>query len=550
MTILPSTYESIAIKKVNERNSNFKEEWLIPSTKLPPTERTDVLNWIRESGHLTDNELEITETDAPRIVDNIKSRKWSAYEVTYAFCHRASIAQQLSNCLSEVFFEEGLQQAIELDKYQQEHDDVVGPLHGLPISLKDNINIKGQATTIGIVNFCFNPAKFEEDASLVKLFRKLGAVFYVKTNVPVAMMMPETTNHIYGNTTNPLNRNLSAGGSSGGEVALISLHGSPLGVGSDIGGSLRIPASFTNLYTIKPTFGRFPTYGTRSGLPGLESVNSVNGPLTDSLETLEFYCKTIIGNEPWLYDPKVNEIPWRSIKLPSQLNFAILIDDLQVRPTPPIRRGVNQVKDALIQNGHNVIDWEPLHHLRLSKIVTSFFTSDGGVHVKKETEQTGEPFFPYMKMYGTTPEMKVSELWKLQSERTTLIKEYLEKWNDTCAQTSNGRPIDAIIMPATPFAGSPNGKFHDYVGYTSPFNLLDYSVGIFPVTRADKNLDKIEPKPTEFYSATDEKVWSDYDPNESHGGAVALQMIGRRYQEEKVIEMMKLVGLLLDKQSS
>lgn len=541
-----NTYKEIAQRKVKERDAKFKPEWLIPEDQLPSEEVTDVSNWISKSGHLSKEEIAITETEAPQIVANIKAGTWSAYQVASAFCHRASIAQQLTNCLSEVFFEEGLQQALELDEYQKKHNDVKGPLHGLPVSLKDNLNIKGQPTTVGIVNFCYNPAKFEEDATIVKILRDMGAVFYVKTNVPVAMMMPETTNHIYGNTTNPLNRNLSAGGSSGGEVALITLKGSPLGIGSDIGGSLRIPASFTNLFTLRPTFGRFPTYGSRSGLPGLESVNSVNGPISGSIDALEFYCKTIVDQEPWLHDPKVNEIPWRPVEFDSPLNFAILVDDLQVRPTPPIRRGVNLVKDLLVKNGHDVIEWEPTDHLRLSEIMTKFFISDGGVHVKRETEQTGEPFFPYMKMYGTTPEMTVSELWKLHSERTGLIKAYLERWNETSKKTKNGKPIDAIIMPATPFAGNPNGKFHDYVGYTSPFNALDYSVGIFPVTRADKDLDPVDPEPEAFYTRTDENVWRDYNPEETHGGAVALQMVGRKYQEEKVIELMKLVTSLIE----
>lgn len=546
MTKASPTYKAIAERKVKERDAKFKKEWLIPESDLPSQDVNDVTNWINKSGFLSEEEIAITETDAPGIISNIKEKKWTSFQVASAFCHRASIAHQLTNCLSEVFFDECLEQALELDEYQKQHNDVKGPLHGLPISLKDNLNIKGQPTTVGIVNFCYNPPQFDEDATIVKILRELGAVFYVKTNVPVAMMMPETTNHIYGNTTNPLNRKLSAGGSSGGEVALISLKGSVLGIGSDIGGSLRIPASFTNMYTLRPTFGRFPTYGSRSGLPGLESVNSVNGPISGSLSTLELYCKTIIDQEPWLHDPKVNEITWRPVQFTSPLNFAILVDDLQVRPTPPIRRGVNLVKDLLIKNGHEVIDWEPTHHLRLSQIITQFFTSDGGIHVKRETEKTGEPFFPYMKMYGTTPEMTVSELWKLHSERTTLIKDYLERWNATCKKTKNGKPIDAIIMPATPFAGSPNGKFHDYVGYTSPFNVLDYAVGIFPVTRADKDLDPVDPKPETFYTSTDEKVWGDYNPEESHGGAVALQMVGRKYQEEKVIEMMKLVTKLIE----
>lgn len=540
MTVEVPKYKEISKKKIAERDAKFIEEWLIPSEKLPSSDLKDVSQWIPKSGYLSEAELEITESNCVEILENIKNKKWTALQVTKAFCHRASIAHQLVNCLSEVFFEDAFKQAEDLDKYQLETGKVMGPLHGLPISLKDNFNIKGQPTSIGIVNFTYNPKEMDEDSVLVKLFRDSGAVFYVKTNVPVAMMMPESTNHIFGNTSNPLNRELSAGGSSGGEAALLALKGSPIGVGSDIGGSIRIPASFQNLWAIRPSFGRFPTYGARSGLPGLESVNSVNGPLTTSLDSLHHYCKTVVDLQPWLSDPKVIEIPWRPVELPSKLNVAVVIDDGWVRPTPPIIRGMEKTIKSLKDAGHTIIDWNPSEHLRLSQIISSFFVSDGGVHIRKETDATGETLFPYMENYGTTPEMGVAELWKLQAERTSLIKKFLDRWNSTAEETGNGKPIDCIILPATPFPGNPNGKFHDYVGYTSPFNLLDYSVGIFPVTRADKELDKKEERES-FYSKTDENVWKDYDPVESHGGAVALQLVGRKHQEEKVLSMLQVV---------
>ncbi|KAK6203331.1 Acetamidase [Scheffersomyces amazonensis] len=545
MTVPKHSYKDIAAKKVKLRNAKFNAKWLVPEDQLPSPDTKDVLNWIESSGNLTDKELKITGSIAETILDNIKTKEWTAYDVASAFCHRASIAHQLTNCLTEVFFDEALERATELDKYYEDTGKLVGPLHGLPISLKDNFNIKGKATTVGIVNFCFNPEYFEEDAVLVKLLREQGAVFYVKTNVPVAMMMPESINHIWGNTTNPMNRLLSSGGSSGGEAALIKLKGSVIGVGSDIGGSIRIPASFQNLYAIRPTFGRFPTYGARSGLPGLESVNSVNGPLTNTLEDLELYCKSVLACEPWLHDGKCIEIPWRKVQIPEKLNIAICGDDLITRPTPPVRRGISIIKEALIKDGHDVIDWEPIDHLRLAQICTSFFLSDGGVHITKETDATGETLFPYMTNYGTSPELKVSELWKLHAERTTLIKKYLDRWLASGSLTKNGKPIDAIIMPTTPFAGNPNGKYHDSVAYTSPFNLLDYSVGIFPVTRANKDLDPVDDSSSN-YTPTDTKIWRDYNPEESHGGAVALQIIGRKFQEEKVIEMLKVITKLIN----
>lgn len=538
------SYEVIASKKRKQRDKNFKRDWIVAEEKLPPLSSTSVIGWIEECGELTAKQLEITSSSASQILQAVHDETWSAYEVAEAFCHRASLAHQLTNCLSEVFFDEGLNQARQLDEYFKETCKLKGPLHGLPISLKDNINVKGHATTLGIVLFSFSPEKFDEDSVILAMLRDMGAVLYVKTNVPVAMMMPESINHIYGNTTNPLNRKLSAGGSSGGEAALLALKGSPLGIGSDIGGSIRIPATFNNLYSLKPTFGRFPTYGSRSGLPGLESVNSVNGPLTTSMDSLELYCKALVGAEPWNYDPKAIPIPWRNIELPEQLNFAFLHDDGVVRPTPPILRGMNIVRQNVLNNKHNVLEWELQDHLRLSELITEFFLSDGGKHVKHECDKTGEPFFPYMEMYGTAPEKGVAELWALQSERTKLIKRYLDRWNATAEVTGNGRPIDVIILPATPFPGNPNGKFQNYVGYTSPFNALDYAVATIPVTNADSTIDTREER-TEFYGDTDKAVYDNYNEEESHGGAVCLQVVGRKFEEEKVIAIVKHLAEIL-----
>ena len=109
----------------------------------------------------------------------------------------------------------------------------MGPLHGLPISLKDNFNLKGLDATVGFASHVDDPAK--ADSTLASLLEEAGAVFYVKTNVPTAMMIAETVNNVFGRTTNPRNRQTTSGGSSGGEASLIVMKGSPLGVGSDIG---------------------------------------------------------------------------------------------------------------------------------------------------------------------------------------------------------------------------------------------------------------------------------------------------------------------------
>lgn len=536
------TYKQVALEKRKKRDSKFIKEWLIKENDLPGPEIQDVLQWPVNSGYLNQVEVAITESSVPEISEKLRSKEWSSYQVTSAFCHRASIAHQLVNCLSEVFFEEGLEMAKELDDFYEKTGQLKGPLHGIPISLKDNLNVKGQATTIGFVGFSFNPEEFEYDSAIVASLREMGAVFCFKTNVPVAMMMPESVNFIYENTCNPFNRSLTSGGSSGGECALGALLGSCYwGIGSDIGGSLRIPAAMQNLFTLRPSSGRFTTFGARSGLPGLESVASVNGPISTRLENLEFYCKTLINEgKPWNHDPKCLEIPWREIELPETLTFAVLKDDGVVKPYPGISRGIEIAVQQLRKRGHEVIEWEPMHHKRLGDIITKFFLSDGGVHCKEYADLSGEPFFPYMEMYNSVEEMGVAELWDLHAERTKLCKEYLDNWNKTAERTKTGKPIDAIIMPVSPYSGVSIGKFK-YVGYTSVFNALDWAAGTIPVTRVDKNIDSKE----ENYvprNNLDKETYENYSAEDVHGGAVAIQIVCKKLQEEKVVKLMKLVS--------
>ncbi len=208
----------------------------------------------------------------------------------------------------------------------------MGPLHGLPVSLKDNFFLAGLDSTVGFVSHVDDPA--EHEATLAVLLQRAGAVFYVKTNVPTAMMIAETVNNLFGRTVNPRNRALTSGGSSGGESALLVLGGSPVGVGTDIGGSLRIPAACTGIFTLRPSSGRFPTLGCRSGLPGQEAVLSVNGPMGRTLADLDVYCRAVVAQEPWRVDPRCLPIPWRDVELPPRLRIAVMRHDGMVRPTP------------------------------------------------------------------------------------------------------------------------------------------------------------------------------------------------------------------------
>jgi amidase len=152
--------------------------------------------------------------------------------------------------LTEILFPEAIARAKSLDEHLETTGQVVGPLHGLPISLKDCLITPPHPSSIGMAYYANEPTTNE--TVLVSILAKLGAVFYVKTAVPVAMMMMETISNVWGETNGAYHSGTSPGGSSGGEGALLAMRGSPLGVGTDIGGSIRIPASFNGLYGMKP----------------------------------------------------------------------------------------------------------------------------------------------------------------------------------------------------------------------------------------------------------------------------------------------------------
>lgn len=325
----------------------------------------------------------------------------------------------------------------------------MGPLHGLPISLKDNFNLKGLDATIGFTSHVDDPAA--HDATLATMLEQAGAVFYVKTNVPTAMMIAESVNNTFGRTVHPRHRQLTSGGSSGGESALIAFRGSPLGIGTDIGGSLRIPAACTGIFTLRPSFGRFPTLGCRSGLGGQEAVQSVNGPLARSLDDLVLEARAVVDAEPWRHDPRMLPLPWRAAELPRTLRIAVMWDDGMVVPTPPVARALRTAVEKLRAAGHEVVEWDPRDQKQGLSLLGRMFVADGGISVRKELERTGEPFRPEMAPYATAKELGTYDLWQIHLERTGLQKRYLDRWNEA--------GIDAILCPTTPFSSVKNGQF-------------------------------------------------------------------------------------------
>ncbi|KAL3495030.1 amidase signature domain-containing protein [Aspergillus germanicus] len=525
------TWESIAVRKRQALKDSIPAEWVIPADLLPPDDQADVVSFYRESEFFTREEKEITSTIATKVLENLCSGLWTAEEVTRAFCKAAAAGQQLTNCLSEIFFDKAISRAKELDAYFQQTGKTKGPFHGLPISIKDNLNVTGFDTTIGFTSLVDKPAT--SNSVIVDMLLEAGAVLYCKTNVSTAMLIAESVNNTFGRTVHPGNRNLTTGGSSGGEAALIAFGGSRIGIGSDIGGSLRIPAACTGLFALRPSCGRFPNSLARACLEGQESVNGVIGPIASTLEEIVLCSRTIINQKPWLYDPKCLPIPWREpaeIKRP--LRIGVLGNDGVVKPTPPVARALEETVQSLRAAGHEIVPWKPTGHLEMLGVLQQLFVADGGRSVRALLEPTGEPFRPEMSMWESPKELSVYELWQLHRSRNTLCKSYLDRWNDAA--------IDVLLCPATPYSGVENTKLA-YSGYTCVFNLLDYPVVSFPSgVLSDKDLDTAYAHYHPM-SELDAQIQNDYSADAVHGMPVNLQLVGPKLEDETLLAITALV---------
>lgn len=335
------------------------------------------------------------------------------------------------------------------------------------------------------------------ESELVKELRQAGAVLYVKTAVPHTLMSAETTNNIIDYCWNPTNRNLSCGGSSGGEGALMALRGSPVGFGTDIGGSIRIPSAWNGLYGLRPSSGRFPYEGMANSFDGAPGILSVVGPLATTPAGLKLATQAVLSREPWLHDPLVNPIPWRAniyeetskLAQGKKLAFAVLKHDGGCAVHPPVARAVEELTKKLKDQGHKMIEWKPPSHVKLGEIAMKAFSYDGGADAKKAFDLSGE--VPKSVVIGAKEEKQynATQIMEHQLEKREAQKEYMEYWNSTEELTGTGRPVDAFIMPAAPFAAARPGK-SGYINYTAVINVLDYTTAIVPVTKVDSSVDK------------------------------------------------------------
>ncbi|MGH2612090.1 MAG: amidase, partial [Rhabdochlamydiaceae bacterium] len=237
---------------------------------------------------------------AKELSSNIIHKKVSAVEVTQAFVDQIEKVNPLLNAVVQFFPERALQEAKEADERHM-RGNKVGLLHGVPMTVKDTCDVTGFICTMGTQGYKNNLVY--KDATAVARLRQAGAIILGVTNMPECAVAFESDNLNYGRTNNPHDLKRTPGGSSGGEAAIIAAGGSPLGLGADGGGSIRLPAHFCGIAGIKPTQGRIPQTGLlipRDGV-GVPSIVGAFGPLARYVDDLYLARQVLCG--PDKHDP-------------------------------------------------------------------------------------------------------------------------------------------------------------------------------------------------------------------------------------------------------
>ncbi|KAI1421316.1 putative fatty-acid amide hydrolase [Xylaria sp. FL1777] len=525
MSSTPKDYRIIAASKVSQQRCKIPRAWQISSDITKNA--TNYMEIPTTCGILSHVERDITSNyDATALLPKLKAGIFSVEQVTVAFCKRAAIAHQLVNCLTEIFFDKAIERARMLDaKRRETPSEALPPLFGLPISLKDSFQVLGEDTSAGLGCYVNEPA--EENSALAAMLLDLGAVLYCKTNLPQSIMTGDSDNNVFGRTLNPRNIHLTAGGSTGGEGALLALRGSILGAGTDIGGSIRVPSVCNGIYGFRPSVGVIPHGGVRDlTVPGTAGVMSSAGPLATSLRDCSLFLKSIMQAGTWRYDSTVISLPWADLKAKERLRIGLAEDDGIYTPTPPVRRGLRMAADLIRERGDIEIIPITLPNVREHfQDLFDYWTLSGSEYYLEQFGRTGEPLVPSLKATGLllNPGKSLQGFFDLNVRRAEAAKSYLELFRDN--------DLDAILMPPAPHTAVPLDTWSTAT-YTGLWNYLDYPAVVIPVDRVREE-DSVDDVSNAKFGEGDAKLYNLYTgPKMYKDMPVCVQLVGYRHADE------------------
>jgi amidase len=402
----------------------------------------------------------------------IREKQITSEELTQACLKRIAEVNPRLNAVVQLPADTALAEARAADRTLA-HGEIKGPLHGVPFTLKDAIETEGVISTGGTLGRANYVPK--EDATAVKRLRAAGGILLGKTNCPEFGWAWESDNLIYGRTNNPYDLSLSPGGSSGGESAIIAAGGSPFGLGSDAGGSVRFPAHCTGIAAIKPTSGRVPRTGHFPGPGGTLDALWQIGPLARSVEDLNTILPIIAGLD-W-NDPSVVPMPLGDA---AKVNFnglrvAFHTDNGVETPSQETVDAVLAVAKALETSVAAVEETRPPGIEQTYDLYFGLFAADGGVALRELLETAGtKEVHPLMQ--------RVLELQRSHARSMAAFVNLTGQWDAfRRSLLSFMERYDVLVCPVCSFTGMAHGSTYGRLpafSYTMTYNLTGWPAAV------------------------------------------------------------------------
>ncbi|KAM8874130.1 fatty-acid amide hydrolase 1 isoform 2-T2 [Spinachia spinachia] len=494
------------------------------------------------------------------LTNDLQEGLLSPEDVFYSYMEKTLDVNKDLNCCTGIL----LESFEELETVASKKE---GLLYGVPVSIKENYAYKNHDSSCGVIVNLDRPD--QQHSVIVEVLKRQGAIPFVKTNLPQGLLNYDCGNPIYGQTVNPHHLQKTSGGSSGGEGALVAGGGSVLGFGSDVGGSIRIPASFCGVCGLKPTAGRLSSTGLKPIYRGQKSVPSSPGPMARDVDGVALGMRALLCDHMFALDPTVPPIPFNMQMYQSSepLRIGYLEDDGLTQPSPSMARGVREVKALLEQAGHTLVPYTPPRvFYALNELLVKGLLADGGNSLIKKLEggpvdpcllQQVMPYYLPKWMKKTLSVLlkpvfprasvalrslcgvgSVENLWKQHSDIEDYIQETIAEWRRL--------NIDVLLCPVIgpAFNFFYCGKLTSALSYMALYNLLTFPAGVVPVSTVTAG----DEEELGRYEGHHQDYWDRLFKQAVTGGEglpVAVQCVALPWQDELCLRFMKEVERLV-----
>lgn len=498
---------------------------------LPDTIPSDVRPLLKL---LHEEDYEIVTLGGIELLNKLTSGEWSAVRVTGAYIRAAVLAHKLLNCATEFLAERAFKRAEFLDAHLKSKGPV-GPFHGLPFSVKEMLGVKGHVSTCEN-SFFLDSEPQEKDLVLIQELEAQGGSIFVRTNGPQLCNSLDSYSPVHGSTLNPYNTSLTTGGSSSGEGALAGFGASIIGLGTDIGGSIRAPSSFCGIYGLKPTRGRLSMLNCVGSGPGNDFVKAVVGPMSRDLRLIELFMENIIKQKPWKDDVSLEAVPWEIVSLPKKLTLGYTTFDGVVHPHPPI---VDAIEEFVKEYDGKTIDgveitfkkFTPTIPADMIQMLVGMFMPDAGERARKWAEKFDEPLdAPAPEVVALAKKLEIADVFALNVKRDKYRQKAWEDWKE--------QGIDAVVYPVY-ISPSSVLRTPNYGLYTMIWNVLDYPGVTLPLTKMDAKKEYGDlPEPA---NDMDKTFQGFYEKDKFDNAPIGVQLVGPRFEEPLLLKVAQLL---------